>query len=249
MRFAQPRIERISEIDLRLDERPWAFDAERAHHIDAHWRELTRRKPQLYNGRVLLLHRFALAEREDGRRLEGACLMAQYKAFLAWRDFGFPDESVANIFAMGALLSADGAFLLGEMSSSTANAGLIYFPAGTPDPGDLLGDRVDLEGSVLRELEEETGIAASEVAVDPGWSLVFQGPRLACMKTLRSTLSAAELIARTAQFVAREKEPELTRLKAVFGLADLDPRMPDFIVTYLRYVLASLSPLAERGSG
>jgi hypothetical protein len=239
MNFAPPRIEEIATIDVRLEQKPWPFEIERSAEIDAHWAKLLRGNPHHYNGRVLLMHRASVAQSANGRRLEGACLMADYKAFLAWRDLGFPDRSVGNLFAMAALRSTDGAFLLGEMAASTANAGRIYFPAGTPDPGDLVGDAVDLEGSVLRELEEETGISPQEVALDPGWSVVFEGARIACMKTVRSMLSAGELVARSAAFIAQEKQPELAGLKAVFGLADLDEdHMPDFILTYLRHALA-----------
>ena len=58
---------------------------------------------------------------------------ARSEKSLAWRDFGFPDANIANGFSMAALLSADGAFDLGEMAPHTANAGAIYFPSGTPD--------------------------------------------------------------------------------------------------------------------
>jgi 8-oxo-dGTP pyrophosphatase MutT (NUDIX family) len=239
MNLAPPRIEKIATIDIRLEQRPWPFAIARAQEIDAHWAQLLKSNPHHYNGRVLLMHRIEVVGSAEGRRLEGACFVAEYKAFLAWRDFGSPDR-VSNLFAMAALRSADGAFLLGEMAPTTANAGQIYFPAGTPEPRDLVGESVDLEGSVLRELEEETGIAANDVAIEPGWTIVFQGPRVACMKSLRSTLSGAELVARTAAFIAREKQPELVGLKAVFGLQDIDEkRMPDFILTYLRHVLAT----------
>jgi 8-oxo-dGTP pyrophosphatase MutT (NUDIX family) len=240
MNFAPPRIEKVATIDIRLEQRPWPFAIERAQDIDAHWAQLLSRNPHHYNGRVLLMHRIDVVGSAEGRRLEGVCFVAEYKAFLAWRDFGSPDRTVSNLFAMAALRSADGAFLLGEMAHTTANAGQIYFPAGTPEPRDLVGESVDFDGSVLRELEEETGIAANDVALEPGWSVVFQGPRVACMKSLHSTLSAAELVAQTAAFIAREKQPELAGLKAVFGLQDIDEkRMPDFILTYLRHVLAT----------
>jgi 8-oxo-dGTP pyrophosphatase MutT (NUDIX family) len=186
------------------------------------------------------MQNLAVEPAATGRRLAGICFIAEYKAFLAWRDFRFPDRTISNVFAMAVLRSADGAYLLGEMAHSTANAGLIYFPAGNPDPGDLVGDAVDLEGSVLRELEEETGIGAQDVALEPGWSVVFQGPRVACMKIVRSSLSGTELVARGAAFIAQEELPELASLKAVITLQDLDEeRMPDFILTYLRHVLAT----------
>ncbi len=241
MNFAPPRIEESATIDLRLEQRPWPFAIDRAREIDAHWAQLLRSNPHRYNGRVLLMHRVDVVATAADRRLEGGCFIAEYKTFLAWRDFGFPDRTISNVFAMAALRSADGAFLLGEMGRATANAGQIYFPAGTPDPGDLVGEAVDLKGNVLRELEEETGIGANEIALDPGWTVVFQGPRVACMKTASSALSAAELVARGAAFIARQKQPELAGLKAVLTLQDLDEkRMPDFILTYLRHALAKV---------
>jgi 8-oxo-dGTP pyrophosphatase MutT (NUDIX family) len=240
MNYAAPRIEEIATIEFRPEQKPWPFATDCATEIDAHWAELVRRNPHHYNGRVLLMRDVDVVATGRVRRLKGGCFVAEYKAFLAWRDFGFPDRTVCNAFAMAALLSADGAFLLGEMGKATANAGQIYFPAGTPEPDDLVGESVDLERSVRRELREETGIWADEIAFDEGWTVVFQDRRLACMKTVRSARSAAELVARGAAFIASEKQPELARLIAVRSIADLDERrMPDFIQAYLRYALPS----------
>ena len=54
-----------------------------------------------------------------------------------------------------------GAFLLGEMAALTANAGKIYFPAGTPDPSDRSGDTLDPARSVTRGVAAGTGLPAS----------------------------------------------------------------------------------------
>ena len=62
---------------------------------------------------------------------------ADFRAFVALRDFGFPDANVRNCFAAAALVSIDAAFVLGQMGAHTANAGRIYFPCGTPDMGDV----------------------------------------------------------------------------------------------------------------
>ncbi len=240
MRVDPPRIEHIHEIDYRVEQTPWHFAIEEAAAVDRHWGKLTAQNPRLYNGRVFLMHRMTINE-DDGRRiLRGAALEADYKAFIAWRDFGNPDRQVCNCFAMAALVSDDGAFVLGRMNAHTANPGLIYFPSGTPDPHDRREDgTIDLAGSVERELAEETGIKPQDVVTDPGWTLVLSGPRVACMKTVRSPLAAAELEARVAAFVADDPFPELDGLYSVHSERDLDEaRMPDFTLRYLRHALA-----------
>ena len=234
------RIEPIAEISYRLAENNvWPFEDAHATEIEAHWQRRIAKNPRLFNGRVLLMHRSKISEAHGARRLAGTCFLADYKSFIAWSDFGCPDETIANVFAMAALRSADGAFMLGEMGPTTANAGRMYFPAGTPDPGDLKDAMIDLEGSVLRELKEETNLGLDEVRLDPGWTVVFQGPFIACMKTVRSALSAIELVARVDAFLAQEPDPELARLKPIFAPCDLEPdRMPDFMLAYLQHIWA-----------
>jgi 8-oxo-dGTP pyrophosphatase MutT (NUDIX family) len=170
--------------------------------------------------------------------LTGACFGVDYKAFLAWQSLGHPAPT-KNLFAMAALRSADGAYMLGEMAPWTANAGQIYFPCGTPDLNDLVGEALDLEGSALRELKEETGLAAADVTLAADWTIVFDGARVACMKDMRSPLTAAELIARAAAFIAQDKNPELTRLVPVFGADDICDQMPGFMCVYLAHAFAA----------
>lgn len=233
-----PRIEDIEDIAIEVRERLWPFAIDESEAIDRHWDKLRAKNPRLFNGRVFL--NFERREETVGvrRTLRGAAAAVDYKAFLAWRDFGFPDSNVRNCFAMAALRSADGAFLLGRMNDLTANSGKIYFPAGTPDPSDVRDGALDLEGSVSRELLEETGLGADEVDFAPGWTVVFEGPRIACMKLTRSRLRAAEIEARFQAFIALQAEPELVALHPVFSVRDLDEeRMPDFTLRYLRHAL------------
>jgi 8-oxo-dGTP pyrophosphatase MutT (NUDIX family) len=239
MRDDAPRIEHIDSIVYKKEPGVWPFTVEQAEAIDRHWQKLSAENPHLFNGAVFLMRQYDVEAVSGGRILRAAAFETEYKAFLAWRNFGFPDPCVANFFAMAALVSADGAFMLGRMNDHTANPGMMYFPAGTPDPGDLKGDMIDLDGSVYRELEEETGICSDEVIAQPGWSVVFEGPRIACMKTLRSGRTAAELVARFKAFAAGQTAPELHSLAPVFSLLDLDEtRMPVFTLRYLRHVLA-----------
>ena len=169
----------------------------------------------------------------------GAYLETDFASFIAWRDWGFPDKAIRNCFAMAALCAADGAYLLGEMAASTANAGKIYFPAGTPEPEDIVDGSVDLASNVMRELTEETGLTAADVAVAQDWTLVEVGTRLALMKPMRAHDDAEVLRNRILDHLAREEEPELAGVHIVRGPADVDPqRMPPWITAFFRSVWA-----------
>jgi 8-oxo-dGTP pyrophosphatase MutT (NUDIX family) len=220
---------RLARAELRFAPRPWPFAQERRAEIDAHFAGLSRDNPHAFNGRVLMLHTFAI---EDAV-LHGAYYETDFASFIAWRDWGWPDESVRNCFGQAALRAADGAFLLGVMGGHTMNAGRIYFPSGTPDPKDIVGDEVDLDGSVLRELTEETGLTLADVFLATGWHAVLAGPRLAMLKPVRSPLSAEALRARILAHMAGEAHPELADVRIVRGPADLDDMMPEFIKDYL----------------
>jgi hypothetical protein len=219
----------IDDLDFSFRPRSWSFADERRADIDAHFAARRRKTPQLWNGRVLLLSDWAL----EGSRVTGNFFETDFASFLAWLDWDCPDRTVTNCFAMGALHTSDDAFLLGVMSAHTASGGRIYFPSGTPDLGDVVGSKVDLAGSVLREMAEETGLASTEYVPQPGWTCVPDGQKLCLIKRLRSDASAAELRARILNQLARETEPELCDIRIARGPADLDPMMPPFIVAFL----------------
>lgn len=221
----------LRAVDARFEPAGWDFARDRRAEIAAHWDALVRRNPHLWNGRVLLLDNHRVA---DGV-LHSRHIEVDYASFLAWRDWGFPDRTKRNAFAMAALLSADGAFVLGRMAETTANAGKVYFPAGTPDPGDVREGTVDLAGSVRRELAEETGLGPEDVAFDPGWFMVLDDARLALMKITRAPLPAEALATRIRAFIAAEATPELADVVIVRSIGDLDATsMHGFTLAFLR---------------
>ncbi|GAC1335578.1 MAG: hypothetical protein NVSMB26_20400 [Beijerinckiaceae bacterium] len=230
------RIETVDAIDIRVAPYDWPFARERAGEIDAHWQRRRAARPNLFNGRVFLGRNMRIAS----GALRGAAFEVDFKAFLAWRDFGFPDTDVYNCFAQGGLRAPDGAFILGEMAAHTSNAGRVYFPAGTPDPSDARDGRLDLDGSVIRELAEETGLAAADLVPDSDWTIIFERQMIACIKRLTLIRPREEILARIARYLAAESAPELARVHVVASRADIDAaRMPLFIQAYLERVFAS----------
>lgn len=224
-----PSVFRVERLELVFSPKPWPFAAERRGEIDAYFAELQRDKPAIWNGRVLLLHSQAVS----GGVFRGEYLVTDYASFAAWRHWGRPETGVCDCFGAAAVVSADGAVLLGVMGAHTFAAGRIYFPCGTPDPGDVVNRKVDLGYSVRRELKEETGLDAAKFTAEPGWTTVVDGSLIAQVKTLRSLEPAEALRARMLEHLASEAQPELCDIRIVRGPADFDPMMPAFVTAFL----------------
>ncbi len=228
----------VDAIESVYHERAWTFAQERAGEIDENWRRLCALRSGVFDGRVLVADRWGIEERAGKRVLVTRHFATNFRNFVAMREWGFPDPDVRNCFAAAALMSADGDWVLGQMSAHTANAGHVYFPCGTPDMEDVAGAQVDLAGSVLRELEEETGIAPHEITAEDGWTIIFESGRIACMKIVRSPLKTQALASRMRAFLAAEKDAELAGVHVVRSRADILPgAMPPFIVAFLELQL------------
>jgi len=200
----------VQHLDFHVLPLSWPFAAGRRTEIEGYFTHLRREKPQLWNGRVLLLRDFEIS----GATLQGTMFETDYASFVAWRDWGFPDRDVRACFAMGALLSRDGAFLLGVMNAHTAGAGGIYFPSGVLDPGDVVRGRVDFDRNVRREIVEETGLSLDDVTSDP-WLLVLAPSRVALIKIFRFRQSASEMRASILAHLQKETLSELSDVHIV----------------------------------
>jgi 8-oxo-dGTP pyrophosphatase MutT (NUDIX family) len=227
--MTEPVIHRVTTLDLKYEAWDWPFATRRRADIDAHFAAKKREKPGIWNGRVLLARRPACV----GDRFSASYFATDFASFLAWRDWGFVDSSVFNGFGMGALRCADGAFVMGEMGPHTSTAGRVYFPAGTPDPDDIVGDRVDIAGSVARELEEETGLTPADYEAAAHWDCITAGAAIALIRVLDVDMPADSLRARIEANLARQEQPELSAVRLVRTRGDITAAMPSFVAAFI----------------
>jgi hypothetical protein len=222
----------IDRIEFKVEPWSWEFSRARRLEIDRFFADMQRQRSNLWNGRVMMLRSYEVRDRV----LYGSCFETDYASFVAWRDWDFPDPSVFNIFPASALRGADGGFVVGEMAPSTAGAGQVCFPGGTPDLDDILeGGVLDVAHNQRRELMEETGLDLDEFNTDPGWTLVRDRGFVALMKRVGSQLSAEALRMRILQNMAKDAHPEFVAIRILRGPADLDSRMYDYLRAYIEY--------------
>jgi len=222
----------IERAEITVEPWEWGFAVKRRAEIDRHFAARRQRQPALWNGRVLLLKDYRIAN----GTLSGSSFETDFASFMAWRDWDFPDRSVFNVFAMAAVRTSDGGYLIGEMADHTASAGQLYFPCGTPDPQDVAAGMLDLDGSVGRELLEETGIEIGTLVVRPGWTLIRDRNFIALIKQVTAAENAQELRARVVSHLASGAQPEFSDIRFVRGRADLTVQIPAFVVAFLESV-------------
>jgi 8-oxo-dGTP pyrophosphatase MutT (NUDIX family) len=173
-----------------------------------------------------------------GGVLTATAVEGNYASFLAWRDWGFPEIGIRNLFGSAAILSADGALIYGVMGGHTANAGRVYPPGGSLEPRDVTPDgRVDVLRSITLELGEETGLDPVEATVGPLYA-IFDGPRVSIARVFRFDTLAADLAARIRSFIASEADAELADVSVIRRGDSLDPdRVPPYAAMLAERVL------------
>ena len=224
-------VTKVDTLDLRFEPKSWAFAQERRVEIDALFAQKQRANPRLWNGRVLLMHRFNI----EAGVLHGAFLETDYASMNSWLTWGMPEAAIWDCFGAAAVRGSDGAFLLGQMASHTANAGRIYFPCGTPDLSDVIDGKVDFQHSIARELLEETGLRADELEAERGWTILQERARLVAYKVLRGGEPGEALKNRVEAHIKSDPHGELAAAHLVRNTADITAAIPDYAAAFLRY--------------
>ena len=94
---------------------------------------------------------------------------------------------------------------------------------------------VDIDASVVREVLEETELAAADLERRPGYVLTFAGAMVSIGVEYGSRLSARELKARILRHIAADTQSELVEVEIVQWSGDLDRiAMPIYAEVLLR---------------
>ncbi|KRA99201.1 hypothetical protein ASD83_01330 [Devosia sp. Root685] len=166
----------------------------------------------LWDGRILGVSPPVVGE--DGI-LRAEAREDAFSSFLTWREAGFPEMGIRNLFGSALIVSADGFLILGVMGEDTANAGRIYPPGGSLEPRDVMEDgRVDVARSTAIELTEETGLDAANARLG-NLIAVLDGPRVSVSRAFHFDASAEELVAEIRRNLEKQEHRELGDVVAV----------------------------------
>jgi 8-oxo-dGTP pyrophosphatase MutT (NUDIX family) len=236
---ANDSVTAVTGCDLRVADGVWGYGHDNAKAIDEAWQSARVENPAFFNGTIHLI---------NGLRLEEGCLHAtflrtDFKSYLHWRRAGFPETGILDGFGSALIMSADGAILLGRQRAGNINAGLAYLPGGFIDARDAGPDGcIDITASIIRELQEETGLTGADLQQRPGFWITQTAAHVSIAVTFMANLDADALKTKIENFIAADPESELADIVVVRQLSDLDGlAMPD----YARVLLRGLLPLAR----
>ena len=210
-------------------------DAMRAE-VPASWARRKAKTPQVWDGRILGFSEVVVGQ--DGV-LRAEAREDAYSAFLTWHEAGFPEIGITHAFGAAWICSTDGALILGVMGRHTVNAGRVYPPGGSLEPGDVRNDgSVDVEGCIARELKEETGLDSGDAVAGPLLA-IFQGPRLCISRAFQFDLTAEQLIAMVRANLEGQEHRELADVVACWSVED--GRRAGALADYAAEVLDAVS--------
>lgn len=212
----------IHDVDIRLVPEPWPVPRELRNKVPETWARLVAVNPKIWDGRILGVSGIGGGPpRVENGVLRGEAREDSFSAFLTWRDLGFPEIGVRNVFGSAVIISSDNAVLLGKMGEWTANAGQIYPAAGSLEPGDVVDGRVRVFGSLARELAEETGLSVEGAQIGQTFA-IFDGPRISVARGLHFAASIDALQAEVRANLDAQSERELADVVAVRTRVDLE---------------------------
>ena len=225
---------RIASCRLGVSIAPWAYAEEHKSQTAAHWGEAQRARPKLFDGTIFLLAKYELQD----EALSGTLVRTDFKSFLYWREQGYPECGLRDAFGAAVLRSREGHVLLGLQSDGHLNSGLAYPPSGMIDLDDVRDGTIDIDASIVRELEEETGLRPADFEQVPGYILTMVPPFVAIAVEWRSALPAETLRDRILAHIAREAEPELADVVIVRAASDIGslPLQP-YAVPLLQFLM------------
>ena len=225
----------IDSYDLVVTDEPWPWAVDNASAVKRFWKKALVDKPSMFNGHVLVMGQYTVAD----ACLSGDIHKTDFASLQYFKDKGLPaDAGVRNVFGCAVVRSVEGHLLFGRMASHTAASGRVYPMAGTPDLEDVKDNRLDIEGSIRRELREETGLLAADGTRQPGYLLIENGGMCAICAILDFEETSRDLKSRMMGNIDMQDDPELDEI-VVFRRAafHVHHRMPGFARILVQHLL------------
>lgn len=223
-------IRELEGVDIALSKMPLSYALSHKDKIDANWCEEIQQNPMLFNGPFYFASKVFIEQ----NCLKGLFHRTEYKTLLYWRKDKRQNKPW-HIFSSAVIVSADNGFVVGEMAAHTANAGAIYFPAGSIDDDDIINGKVDFIGNMRREVREETGLDLDCFKEDNRFYMTSYNRTISLFRLYRSSLQGKDIQQQIQAVLATQEKRELQDVSLIYNADDLSRSsryIQDFVTWY-----------------
>lgn len=223
----------VGSCRLSISDWQWPLADKHAVAIAEDWKRRHAENPALFDGTIYLARDYAI----DGGALAATLFKTDFKTFLYWRAHR-SDDGLRECFGASLIFSSEGHVLLGRQGPGQLNSGRVYPPSGLIDGADVRAASIDIDASIARELQEETGLGPASVQRLPGYLVAIAGVQIAVATRWRSELPALELRRHILSCLRAQPHPELDDIVIVRSKGDIDQvTMPPHACALLNGVL------------
>jgi 8-oxo-dGTP pyrophosphatase MutT (NUDIX family) len=200
----------LSGVSLSVKEGPHPFEAENLDEINRNWSAELKEKPRLFDGQLTM---FDAHDFTDGH-LTARCHLVRFATFLYWRKVA-PVAGAEHFFAHAVPVTHDNSLIAIRMASHTANAGQVYFAAGSFDPNDFRSGLVDIEANMVREVMEETGLDLGAAKAETRYTALHFGGQTVLFRRYQFDMDTSTVSELVDRHLKNDRDPEIDGTVAI----------------------------------
>ncbi|MBV2143880.1 NUDIX hydrolase [Falsochrobactrum sp. TDYN1] len=220
----------VDRVDVRVRPGALAYAHNNRKDIAQNWDRECTANPTLFDGEIYLAPEAEL----EGGVFRAGFQRTSFATLMYWRRDPV-QERPWHIFGAGVIVSAEGHLIAARMADHNAVGGRVYFPAGSIDDNDILGDRADYEVNMRREVREETGLDLGEAQAESCTNLVTANRSIALFRRYRFDLSTVELLKRIRAYLSSQVQPELADIIPFTQARDLGEAAPSYVRAFAEW--------------
>ncbi len=224
------RVLPVGSIAVRLDDQPHPYQLENAAEIEENWQLEIRRNPDLFDGKVAMLSHL----RYSAGRIVGVCHSIRFATFLKWRKDRFAGKGF-HFFANAIPVCRDGGLIAVKMGRHTANAGRVYFAAGSFEPADFRDGYADIDFNMRREVAEETGIDLAPLVRDRNYHVLCTAAGLTLVRRYYLEADAKTVVRQVREYISSDSTPEIDDVIAIYNEAGIPDTAPVHMLPLVRW--------------
>lgn len=207
---------------IQIESSPLNYALEHEAAIITNWATDKAANPALFDGPFFMAEQAGVV----GGAFNASYSRTRFATMMHWKKSASSTKPW-HIFAVGVIVSGDNKLIAGRMAASTSAAGRVYFPAGSFDDGDVIGDTIDIDGNMQREVKEETGVDLAQAgSFDDQIHLVTANRSIALFRRYYFDIAADELLRKIRDHIASEIDSELDDVTAISVAGEMGDATP-----------------------